>query len=63
LWLKYEFGELEGASIPEGHGSRRCTGPEGRAECDAFIRGLPVYRTVATRSDGDVQVGFDPQQK
>jgi hypothetical protein len=62
LWLKYEFGQVERASVPEGDGSHRCAGFHAREECEAFIRTLPLYRAVSTRSDGDVQIGFDRVQ-
>jgi hypothetical protein len=60
LWLKYEFGPTGLLSIPEGDGSHRCSGPHARDDCDAFLTTLPLYRAVSSRSDGDVQVGFDP---
>lgn len=59
LWLKYEFSRVDRSQVPEGDGSRQCSGAHAREECDAFIQAMPLYRVVKMQNSDDVQVGFD----
>lgn len=40
--------------------TRECPAPEARAACAETIRALPVYRAIAGRRDGVVEIRFDP---
>jgi hypothetical protein len=59
LWMTFH-GSAAGLPVDALNGRHRCGGQGARAACAAFLRELPLYRTLASRVDEDVEIGFDP---